>query len=80
MLQGGVEYNKIGGIGTPLGAFAQQVNKNRDEIKEGFGDLAQGLNNNALAASSYRPTFNPNMLQMPQAQFIQSNLYNRIMG
>lgn len=85
-LQGGVEYNQVGGQGggiggaTPWGALIQEIGKHRDAARKGFGELAQGMTMNSLAASNFHPSFNPTMTPIQQAPMMQGNLYNRLMG
>lgn len=90
MLQGGVSQNNYGGgvgngIGgaTPWGMIAQAVEKQRDNVKQGFTDLANIMGNNALSASMSNVTFNPTMAQMPSMGYMQpsggssmGNLFN----
>jgi hypothetical protein len=88
MLKGGVSYNGGAGSGgiagaTPWGMIAQQINKEKDNLRETFNNAAGHAANNALAASNFRVNFNPIQGQFIAPQNMQTqqntgmaNLYN----
>lgn len=83
-LQGGISQDNFigGGIGgsTPWGMIAQAIEKKKDDIKQGFSDFSNTMNNNALASSMQNFSFNPSMTPIQGAGFIQPQqhygLYN----
>jgi hypothetical protein len=88
MLQGGVSYNGGAGSGglagaTPWGMIAQQVNKEKDNLRETFNNAAKNAAANSLAASNFSPNFHPVQGQFIAPQNMQTqqntgmaNLYN----
>ena len=84
-LQGGVSASGGGGLGgaTPWGMIIEQINRTKDNIRQGFQNAANNANNTALAASSWRSSFSPIQSQFiaPQNMNTQqntgmANLYN----
>lgn len=70
--------NSLGGGGTPWGMIAQAIENKRDRISQQLMNLGNNFTNQAMAAASWHPNFNPIMAQGYQPQNMQSNLYGYI--